>query len=36
VPFLKDEAWQSRVYSGGWVTLEGSAAAVIEPGPCLF
>ena len=29
--FLKDEAWQGRVYSGGWVTPEGGDAAVIEP-----
>ncbi|WP_300609310.1 benzaldehyde dehydrogenase [Trebonia sp.] len=29
--FLKDETWQGRVYSGGWVTPEGGAAAVIEP-----
>jgi benzaldehyde dehydrogenase (NAD) len=31
VTFLKDEAWQGRVYSGGWVTPEGGEAAVIEP-----
>jgi benzaldehyde dehydrogenase (NAD) len=31
VTFLKDEAWQGRVYSGGWVTPEGGDAAVIEP-----
>ena len=29
--FLKDEAWQGRVYSGGWVTPEGGEAAVTEP-----
>jgi benzaldehyde dehydrogenase (NAD) len=29
--FLNDEAWRGRVYSGGWVTPEGGAAAVIEP-----
>jgi benzaldehyde dehydrogenase (NAD) len=31
VTFLKDEAWQGRVYSGGWVTPDGGDAAVIEP-----
>jgi benzaldehyde dehydrogenase (NAD) len=31
VTFLKDEAWQGRVYSGGWVTSQGGDAAVIEP-----
>jgi benzaldehyde dehydrogenase (NAD) len=31
VTFLKDEAWQGRVYSGGWVIPEGGDAAVIEP-----
>jgi len=31
VTFLKDEAWQGRVYSGGWVTPEGGEAAVTEP-----
>ncbi|HTU04560.1 MAG TPA: aldehyde dehydrogenase family protein, partial [Trebonia sp.] len=29
--FLNEEAWQGRVYSGGWVTPEGGDAAVIEP-----
>jgi benzaldehyde dehydrogenase (NAD) len=29
--FLNDEAWQGRVYSGGWITSDGGDAAVIEP-----
>jgi benzaldehyde dehydrogenase (NAD) len=29
--FLNDEAWRSRVYSGGWVTPAGGDAAVVEP-----
>ena len=29
--FLKDETWNGQVYSGGWITPEGGAAAVIEP-----
>src|SRR3984885_14563646 len=29
--FLNEEAWQGRVYSGGWITSEGGDTAVIEP-----
>ena len=29
--FLNDEAWQGKVYSGGWITSDGGDAAVIEP-----
>src|ERR1700734_3454654 len=29
--FLKDETWNGQVYSNGWITPEGAAAAVIEP-----
>ena len=29
--FLNDEAWQGRVYSGGWITSDGGESAVIEP-----
>ena len=28
--FLKDEAWQGRVYSGGWATPEGGDGAGAE------
>src|ERR1700728_3039117 len=29
--FLNEEAWQGRVYSGGWITSDGGDTAVIEP-----
>jgi benzaldehyde dehydrogenase (NAD) len=29
--FLNDEAWQGKVYSGGWIASDGGDAAVIEP-----
>jgi benzaldehyde dehydrogenase (NAD) len=29
--FLNEEAWQGRVYSGGWITSDGGGTAVIEP-----
>ena len=29
--FLNDEAWQGKVYSGGWITSDGGDTAVIEP-----
>src|ERR1700722_3240178 len=29
--FLNDEAWQGKVYSGGWIASGGGDAAVIEP-----
>ena len=29
--FLNQEAWQGRVYSGGWITSDGGESAVIEP-----
>ena len=28
---LNEEAWQGKVYSGGWITSDGGHTAVIEP-----
>ena len=33
--FLNDEAWQGKVYSGGWIASGGGDAAVIEPPPAV-
>src|ERR1700757_442091 len=29
--FLNDEAWQGKIYSGGWIASDGGDTAVIEP-----